>query len=166
MTPAPRPTADATLAAMADAGDRELLGAARSVLERAYVAGRHDVAAAVRVESGAIVTGLHLEASQGRASVCAESGALSAAGAAFPGEPVTAIVAVLRRADGTDYLIEPCGVCAELLVDHCPDARVWVGHGDTPEAVTPARLLPFHHPRPGRLAAPSSATPAQENPHD
>jgi cytidine deaminase len=130
------------------ADDRELLATAREILEARYVAGRHEVAAALRLADGRIVTGLHVEASAGRASVCAESAALSAA--VIAGSAVTAIAGLLRRPGGTLHLIEPCGVCAELLVDHAPDARVWVAVEDGFAPVRAADLLPFRRRRSGR----------------
>jgi cytidine deaminase len=132
--------------------DQELLETARSVLGLRYVHGRHEVAAAARLASGRVVTGLHVEASQGRASVCAESGVLSVA--AVAGEEIAGLVAVLRRPDGAEHLIEPCGVCAEILADHCPDATVWAARRGVTERVAAADLLPFRHVRTARLAPP------------
>jgi cytidine deaminase len=60
--------------------DRALLAAAEAVLDARYVAGVHEVAAALRLADGRVVTGLHVEATAGRASICAESAALSAGG--------------------------------------------------------------------------------------
>jgi len=131
-----------------DEGDRELLAVAESILDERYTAGVHEVAAALRLEDGRIVTGLHVEASAGRASVCAESAALSAA--VIASSPVVAVVGVLRRPSGTLHLIEPCGVCAELLGDHAPDARVWVAAGEGFEAVGAPGLLPFRRRRAAR----------------
>ena len=149
MTAADRPSVAEVAHAMPPA-DRELLVTASALLSRRYVERRHEVAAAARLASGAVVTGLHVEASQGRASICAESGVLSASAAA--GDPVRTLVAVLRRPDGGDYLIEPCGVCAEILADHCPDATVWAARAGVAEPVHAADLLPFRHVRIARLA--------------
>jgi cytidine deaminase len=147
VTTADRPVLDGPPPGMGS-GDRELLDVATAVLDRRYRAGVHEVAAALRLADGMVVTGLHVEASAGRASVCAESAALSAAVVA--GSPVVAVVGVLRRPGGTLHLIEPCGVCAELLVDHAPDARVWVAEGDGFGAVPVADLLPFRRRRAAR----------------
>jgi len=144
---ADRPLLDGPPAGM-DAGDRELLAVAGAILDERYAAGVHEVAAALRLEDGRIVTGLHVEASAGRASVCAESAALSAA--VIAGSLVVAVVGVLRRPSGTRHLIEPCGVCAELLGDHAPDARVWVASGEAFEAVGVQELLPFRRRRAAR----------------
>lgn len=150
-----RPVLDGPPSGM-DAADRELLAIATDVLERRYRAGVHEVAAALRLVDGTVVTGLHVEASAGRASVCAESAALSAAVVA--GAAVESVVGVLRRPGGTLHLIEPCGVCAELLVDHAPEARVWVAVGDGFGPVGVAELLPFRRRRTARGVS-RSATP-------
>jgi cytidine deaminase len=55
---------------------------------------------------------------------------------------VVSSVSVLRRLGGTRHVIEPCGVCAALLSDYWPEARVWVTRGDDTMAVTAAELLP------------------------
>ncbi|WP_160297427.1 cytidine deaminase family protein [Demequina flava] len=129
-----------------------------ALLEARYEVRRHEVAAAARLEDGRVVTGIHVEASQGRASICAESGVASAAVAV--GLRVVSLVAVVRRPDGTDHLIEPCGVCAELLAEMWPSARVWAGKAGDPAAVTAEELLPYRHQRIGRLTTPFKEDPA------
>ncbi|SMQ70869.1 cytidine deaminase [Agreia sp. VKM Ac-1783] len=136
--------------------DRELLDTALDLLEARYLVGVHEVAAALRLADGSVVTGLHVEASAGRASICAESAALSAA--AIAGSPVVSIVGVLRRPTGTLHIIEPCGVCAELLADHAPDASVWVAVGDAFAPVGVGELLPFRRRRTGRQSPPQDFT--------
>lgn len=135
------------------ADDAELLVRARKVLERRYRAGRHEVAAAMRLADGSIVTGLHVEASASRASVCAESVAIGAAVQAVGDDEggIVAVVSVLRRPGGTWHLIEPCGVCAELLAEYAPASRVWVAVGDGVGPVAAAEMLPFLRRRAARL---------------
>lgn len=155
MTAPDRPLLDGPPATMG-AADRELLDVASRVLDARYRSGVHEVAAALRLADGSVVTGIHVEASAGRASVCAESAALSAAVVA--GAPVVAIVGVLQRPGGTRHLIEPCGVCAELLGDHAPDATVWVAVEDRFAAVRVDALLPARRRRAARTPA-ESTTP-------
>ncbi|QHC60932.1 cytidine deaminase [Rathayibacter sp. VKM Ac-2760] len=130
------------------APDRELLEAASAILDARYRTGVHEVAAALRLADGRVVTGLHVEASAGRASVCAESAALSAAVVA--GSPVVSIVGVLQRPGGSRHLIEPCGVCAELLGDHAAAATVWVAVADAFGPVPVPDLLPHRRRRAAR----------------
>lgn len=131
------------------AEDAELLASALALLDEVYVSGRHEVASMMRAADGSTFRGVHVEASSGRASVCAEGAALAAAIAAGH-ERVEAIVSVLRRPSGTEHIIEPCGVCAELLGDYAPDARVWVAEGDSFAAIRVAELLPARRARSGR----------------
>lgn len=144
-----RPELDGVPAGMSPA-DAELLAAALALLDSVYVAGRHEVASVMRTTGGATVRGVHVEASAGRASICAEGAALAAAIAG--GLTVEAIVSVLRRPSGTEHIIEPCGVCAELLADYVPDARVWVADGDSFAPIRVAELLPARRTRSGRNA--------------
>lgn len=147
VVPSARPLLDRVPAGMSE-GDAELLTIARDLLRARYIIGRHEVATAFRLADGSVVTGLHVESGSGRASICAESAAVSAA--AIGGSGVRAIVSVLRRPAGTEHLIEPCGVCAELLVEHATDARVWVAAGEQHRAVAVTDLLPFARVRTGR----------------
>jgi cytidine deaminase len=147
VTDSSRPLLDGPPVGMSES-DRELLDAAVGLLEARYRVGVHEVAAALRLADGRMVTGLHVEATAGRASVCAESAGLSAA--VIAGSPVVSIVGVLRRPAGSLHIIEPCGVCAELLADHAPDAFVWVAVGDRFAPVAVKELLPFRRRRVGR----------------
>ncbi len=131
-------------------GDAELLRVARGLLEGCYRQGRHEVATAWRMSDGAIVTGLHVDGSARRSAVCAEGVAagnavahvagLDSAGLASVG--VEAVISVLRRPTGTWHVIEPCGVCAELITDYWPGARVWVARGGVIVALSARELLP------------------------
>lgn len=124
--------------------DAELLAAAMSLLEDVYVHGRHEVVTAMRTTDGAIHLGVHVDGSARRSSVCAEgvaAGMVVAHG--VTGSPkVAAMVSVLRRVEGTMHVIEPCGVCAELLTDYWPEAAVWVTRGDDIVRVRASDLLP------------------------
>src|SRR3989337_1872736 len=123
--------------------DAELLAEALALLDSVYVEGRHEVASVMRTVDGTTYHGVHVEASVGRASVCAEGAALGAAIAGSAGHPlgIEAIVSVLRRPSGTEHIIEPCGSCAELLGDYAADARVWVAAGDSFAAIPVSALL-------------------------
>jgi cytidine deaminase len=123
------------------AEDRALVVAARELVEGRYVEGRHEVAAAVRMRSGAVHLGLHVESSIGRASICAEGTAIGAAIMAGDGE-IDTIAAVLRLPDGGWRVVSPCGLCRELIGDYGPAAHVIdYDEGDV-RRVTIASLLP------------------------
>jgi cytidine deaminase len=111
------------------AGDLELLTLAQELLARVWVHGRHEVAAALRTADGAVHTGVHLEGSCRRSSICAEGVAMGAArGAIAPDAPlaVLAVVSVQIKPAGQFRIIAPCGVCRELISDYSPEARVWI----------------------------------------
>ncbi|MFD5316623.1 cytidine deaminase [Streptomyces sp. NPDC127098] len=132
--------------------DAELMEAALALLDRVYVTGRHEVVAAMRLSDGSVHLGVHVDASSRRGAVCAEGVAAGNAvsHAAVTGAApavVVSCVSVLRRPIGTQHVIEPCGVCAELLSDYWPEARVWVTRGDDTMAVTAAELLPAKRQR-------------------
>jgi cytidine deaminase len=124
--------------------DRMLLDAARAVLDARACLGRHEVAAALRTRAGVIHTGLHVESSIGRASICAEGVAVGAAAVAGDTE-IDTIVAVLRTEDGGWRVVTPCGLCRELIGDYAPAARVIdydAGRGDPVQVVAIQALLP------------------------
>jgi cytidine deaminase len=128
---------------MTDA-DAELLANALDLLERVYVPGRHEVVAAMRTSDGEMHLGVHVDGSARRSSVCAEgvaAGLVVAHGASGSSE-VVSIVSVLRRVEGTTHVIEPCGVCAELLTDYWPAAAVWVTQGNEVVQLRVSELLP------------------------
>ncbi|MFD5624836.1 cytidine deaminase [Streptomyces sp. NPDC127072] len=128
-------------------GDTELLLAAQDLLARVWVSGRHEVATALRTADGRVHTGVHVEGSCRRSSVCAEGVALGTArGASTAGEPlsVVSVVSVQIKPAGRFRIIAPCGVCRELISDYCPDATVWVTtvEGDEPVPLRALDLLP------------------------
>lgn len=124
--------------------DAALLAAATALLDEVYVPGRHEVVSAMRTADGAVHLGVHVDGSARRSGVCAEgvaSGIAVAHGVRGSGE-VVSIISALRRVEGTTHVIEPCGVCAELLSDYWPDAVVWVTQGDAVVRRRVAELLP------------------------
>ena len=111
------------------AADHALIAAAHDVLARHYRPFWHTVAAAIRGQDGRIWTGLHLGATVGRLSICAEAVALGRA-VLEGGGGIDAVVAVRHpkpdEADRELAVVPPCGACREMFIDHCPDAMVVV----------------------------------------
>ncbi|MEV6810104.1 hypothetical protein [Streptomyces sp. NPDC051132] len=113
----PDPAADCT-----DPVARLLISSAFDVISRRYVLARHQIAAAILDADGSVHVGLHLDAMVGRAAVCAEASALSAARLATD----TGLVAVAAvrypkpSEPPTARVVPPCGLCRELLLDHAP----------------------------------------------
>ncbi len=127
------------------AEDVELLEMAQALLGRVWVHGRHEVATALRTADGAVYTGVHLEGSCRRSSICAEGVALGTARAGItPGAPleIAAVVSVQIKPLGQYRIIAPCGVCRELISDYSPDARIWITAEDGILAIAALALLP------------------------
>ncbi|MFD7817672.1 cytidine deaminase [Streptomyces sp. NPDC059785] len=121
----------------------ELLRMAQELLGRVWRDGRHEVATALRTADGAVHTGVHVEGSCRRSSICAEGVALGTARGAYPGErplEVTSVVSVQIKPAGQFRVIAPCGVCRELISDYSPDATVWITTVEENEVV-PVRAL-------------------------
>lgn len=130
---------------MSDA-DIALLEMAQDLLARVWVHGRHEVATALRTANGTVFTGVHLEGSCRRSSICAEGVALGSARAGLPpGQPlqIEAVVSVQIKPAGQFRVIAPCGVCRELISDYSPETRIWITSDAGVRAVVAQDLLPF-----------------------
>jgi cytidine deaminase len=130
--------------------DHALIASANDVLARHYRLFWHTVAAAIRACDGRVWTGLHLGATVGRLSVCAEAVALGRA-VLEGGGNIDTIVAVRHpKPDELDRelaVVPPCGACREMFLDHCPDALV-IMHGPMGLTKLPVRsLLPAPYRR-------------------
>src|ERR1700736_4953216 len=128
------------------AADIRLLEIAQELLARVWVHGRHEVATALRAADGKIYTGVHVEGSCRRSSICAEGVALGTARAGLaPGAPlhIDAVVSVQIKPAGQFRIIAPCGVCRELISDYSPDARIWITDESGGHSVAAQDLLPF-----------------------
>ena len=125
--------------------DIELLDIAQQLLARVWVDGRHQVATALRTADGKIYTGVHLEGSCRRSSICAEGVAMGAARAGLdPSVPllIEAVVSVQIKPADQFRIIAPCGVCRELISDYSPHTRVWLTSEAGIHAMAALDLLP------------------------
>jgi len=87
-----------------------------------------------------VFSALHLEATVGRAAVCAEAIAIGMAASA--GESgIEEIVAVNRSGE----VVSPCGMCRELIADHAPSCRVIVATPTRPKVVSVGELIPHKY---------------------
>ena len=117
--------------------DQEIIQAARDLMLERYVEGRHSIGAAIRTRSGNLFVGVHVEASNGRISLCGEAVALGVA-ATHGDTQVAQIVAVTESGD----VVPPCGMCRELISDYAPDALVILEDEDGLRATPVRELLP------------------------
>ncbi len=115
----------------------DLLEQARSLIERRYRKGYHEVGAAIHTRSGRTFAAVHLEANIGRIAVCAEAVALGMAAAEGDTE-VDYVVAVNSKGE----VVSPCGMCRELISDYSPSAKVIVPAPDGHTVTTVEELLP------------------------
>jgi len=122
--------------------DGELLAKSQDLLEKVWKHGRHEVATALRTADGAVHTGVHVEGSCRRSSICAEGVALGTVLASGSALDVVSVVSVQIKPADRFRVIAPCGVCRELISDYAPDARVWVTAGEEMVAYAAIDLLP------------------------
>ena len=128
------------------AADISLLETAQELLARVWVHGRHEVATALRTVGGDVFTGVHVEGSCRRSSICAEGVAMGTARAGLAPEAplhIEAIVSVQIKPAGQFRIIAPCGVCRELISDYSPETRVWITSESGVHFVAAQDLLPF-----------------------
>ncbi|MDZ8275353.1 hypothetical protein R2Q81_05225 [Microbacterium aquimaris] len=120
--------------------DQDLVDAAGELLRRAHDAELHRVAVAARGGSGKVYMGLSLRTP--RESVCAESSAI--ANAKMAGETtVETIAAVGLAADDTPVVVNPCGLCREMVPVFSPEIRVIVNDGEALRVASRSDLLPL-----------------------
>ncbi|MBS9423090.1 cytidine deaminase [Photorhabdus caribbeanensis] len=106
--------------------DVSLIEAAKAAIISRYKPDWHVVGAALRLRSGEIVTGVHLEANVGRIAVCAEAIALGRAVTEYGSADIDTIVAVYHSGDGEISIVSPCGMCRELISDYAPQAMALI----------------------------------------
>ena len=100
--------------------DRELVEAARKATYTSYAPYSHFcVGAAVRLNTGEIVSGSNQENAAFGAGTCAERCTMFYANAKHPDEPIRTIAIAARGTDGEFTLspISPCGVCRQALIE-------------------------------------------------
>lgn len=132
------------------AADRELVEAARGVLLRHYRPFWHTVGCALRGRDGRVWTGLHLGATVGRLSICAEAVALGRA--VMDGDGTIECVVAVRHPkpeeqDRTLRVVPPCGACRENLLDFDRGALVIVPSPTGLVRVPILGLLPLPYQR-------------------
>jgi cytidine deaminase len=123
-----------------DSLDTELVTIASELLLARFHRGRHHVAAALRVSSGATITGLHIGSR--RVNVCAEQIALGTALSQGAGMPVACASVIMMTDADHPAVTSPCGVCRELLNFYNPDMTTLIALPDGPAKTWMSQLLP------------------------
>ena len=130
--------------------DQQLVEAARAVLVKHYRPHWHTVGAALRSRDGRIWTGVHLGATVGRLSVCAEAVALGRAILEGDGSVEVAVAVRHPKADESvrEISVVPrCGACREMLTDFDPAADVIVPQPGGLTRMALRLLLPLPYQR-------------------
>ncbi len=130
--------------------DQALVEQAKAVAKHAYAPYSHfRVGAALRLNSGKIVTGSNQENAAYPSGLCAERTALFYAGAQYPDDPVTTLAVVAIREDGKLATIAaPCGACRQVMIEvadryHQPFSVILAGE-NTAKIIADCRdLLPI-----------------------
>lgn len=109
--------------------DHVLLEAAKATLLRHYKPFWHTVAAALRGRDGRIWTGIHMGATVGRMSICAEAVALGRA--IMDGDGTIECAVAVRHPKPEESMrdiavVPPCGACRENILDYDPAATIIV----------------------------------------
>lgn len=126
--------------------DEALIAEATDVLHEQFEPGRHVVASALRADSGATYAAINLRTRVGNAQVHCEPITVGNAIAAGETGFETTVAVCYEGGDpsGDVRVVSACGVCRELLRDHCPGVDVVFRGEDGPvkapvEALLPAR---------------------------
>jgi cytidine deaminase len=124
--------------------------AAEAALRQHFHPWRHRLAAAARDGSGRIFTGLHLGATVGRLSICAEATALGRA--LIEGDGTIAAIVTVRHPKPDEphphpAVVPPCGACREMLADHAAEALVILPGPNGLVRIPALSLLPLPYQR-------------------
>jgi len=106
-----------------------LIEAAHAVLRVHYRPLWHTVAAAIRDRGGRVHTGIHIGATVGRMSICAEAVAFGRAVLDGDGSIGTVVAVRHPKPDEHDRdlaVVSPCGACREMFADFDSQALVIV----------------------------------------
>jgi len=127
---------------MTDKHFQELHTAAAELIMARYAPRRHVIAAAVRGMSGKIYTAVNLDCHLRRAAVCAEGAAIALAMSAGE-EKIKSVLALRYDPEvGAPWVVSPCGICRELILDYGDHAQVYVPDQHGPHAAAAEELLP------------------------
>ena len=99
--------------------DKELVVAAREAAQKAYAPySKFRVGAAVRLETGLIISGANVENAAFPSGICAERNALTFSASNYPSVKPEAIAVAAYTEDGlTKDPVPPCGNCRQVIVE-------------------------------------------------
>jgi len=121
-----------------DEKDKELIKAAKEVLQKNYQEPQHTVGAAVLCSSGKIYVGINVESCG--YGPCAEPIAI---GAAFTnGERILERIVAIGKQSEPHVIIPPCGNCRQLIYNYAPECMVILSQKNNIVKVKIKELLP------------------------
>jgi len=132
------------------AADHALVDVAKATLLLHYRPFWHTVAAALRGRDGRVWTGIHMGATVGRLSICAEAIALGRAIMDGDGTVECAVAVRHPKPDETVRdiaIVPPCGACRENLLDYDPGCEVIITIDGSLRRLPIRELLPFPYQR-------------------
>jgi cytidine deaminase len=130
--------------------DHELIAAANAALRKHYRPFWHMVGAAIRSQDGRIWTGLHIGATVGRLSICAEAVAFGRVLMDGDGTIQTAVAVRHPKPEEENRelaIVPPCGACREMILDHAPAAMIIVKDANVLTKLPIRMLLPIPYRR-------------------
>ena len=130
--------------------DFELIEAAKEKIISLYEDDKHHVGAAIRTNSGKIVSAVHIEAYIGRVTVCAE--AITIGKAISDGDNGFDTIVAVRHPYSDEVnreikVVSPCGMCRELIFDYSPNCFVIIQDNDEIVKVKIHELIPLKYKR-------------------
>ena len=100
--------------------DIELLKISQEVIKKSYVKKIVNVSCAILSKSGQVYTGVNVHGISNH--VCAEMSALTQA--YLNNDYDLALIVATHYNGGEPCVLNPCGNCRQILVNHCPDIQV------------------------------------------
>jgi cytidine deaminase len=116
-----------------DKSESDLLKSAKEAALNAYAPySKFRVGAALRLESGKIVTGANVENAAFPSGICAERNAISHAASNFPDDkPLALAIAAFTEKGLTDEPVPPCGTCRQVIAEeefrHAAEIKIILG---------------------------------------
>jgi cytidine deaminase len=126
---------------------------AHELIKSRYTPRKHVIAATVVGGSGKLYSAVNLDSHLRRAAVCAEGAAIAIAMSAGE-EKITSLLALRYNPEtDTSWVVSPCGVCRELILDYGEAATIYVpNENGEPKIETAAGLLPDRYAKNGKTA--------------
>ena len=125
--------------------DYQLIEHAKEYLTSVFTPQKVYVAAAIQAADGTTYQGFNIKAQSGKASICAESIALSQFLKAKSTQAQTlVVVAYAPEQPSKPVIISPCGNCRDLLVEYLPHIAVIIQNAPSELLKVPIeKLLPY-----------------------